>query len=236
MLAKGEIITHRHNTYARHFLPWRCPQLSLYFMHQRGNAVESSANTMSLHLLLVDLPSPRLMGLRLLLSQEKARVKCIDVVTVIDALPRQLSTGAFDLIIAHSSLVPDITILPSDHFVLLVAQPDRALFQTAREYGALGYLSENPSQALLLAALDLRPGDFLIDPVFGRWAFHCATPRSEPIMLLDSLTEQERKIVVLRQCGLSGREIADHLYITESTVKRHLANIAVKRKQSREQE
>ncbi|MGB8348536.1 MAG: helix-turn-helix transcriptional regulator, partial [Ktedonobacteraceae bacterium] len=78
------------------------------------------------------------------------------------------------------------------------------------------------------------PGDFLIDPAFGRWAF--AAQSSEQSLLLDSLTQQERAIVALREEGFSLHEIADHLCITESTVKRHLANISAKRKQRRERE
>ena len=201
-----------------------------------GNAVESGANTMSLRLLLADLRSIRLMGLRLLLSQEKSRVEFIDEVTAADALAYKLSTSAFDLVIAHYSLVPDITILPGDHFVLLVAQPDKALFQAARDHGALGYLSDNPPEELLRATLYLCPGDFLIDPAFGRWAFNSAAQNSEQLLLPASLTEQERTIVALRQRSLSEHEIADQLCITESTVKRHLANISAKRKQRRERE
>jgi len=191
---------------------------------------------MSLRLLLVDLRSTRLTGLRLLLSQEKARVEFIDEVTVIDALAYKLSTGAFNLVIAHYSLVPDITILPSDHFVLLVAQPDKALFQAAREHGALGYLSENPPEELLRATLYLYPGDFLIDPTFTQWALNEAVQNSKLLPLPDVLTQQERKIVALREGGLSLREIANQLCIAESTVKRHLANISAKRKQRRERE
>ncbi len=188
---------------------------------------------MSLRLLLADLRSIRLMGLRLLLSQEKARVDFIDEVTVIDALASKLSTGAFDLVIAHYSLIPDIAILPSDHFVLLVAQPEKALFQAARNHGALGYLSENPPEDLLRATLYLCPGDFLIDPAFTQWALNEAARSSEQPLLPALLTEQERVIVALREGGLSLHDIADHLCIAESTVKRHLANISAKRKQRR---
>jgi len=191
---------------------------------------------MSLRLLLADLRSTRLTGLHLLLSQEKARVDFIDEVAVVNALAYKLSTGAFDLVIAHYSLVPDITILPSDHFVLLVAQPDKTLFQAAREHGALGYLSENSPEELLRATLYLCPGDFLIDPAFTLWALNEAARSSEQPLLPASLTERERAIVALRTSGLSAHEIADQLCIAESTVKRHLANISAKRKQRRERE
>lgn len=185
---------------------------------------------MSLRLLLADLRSMRLTGLRLLLSQEKTRIEFIDEVTIVDALARKLFTGDFDLVIAHHSLVPDIAILPSNRFVLLVAQPDQSLFQAAREHGALAYLSENPSAELLLATLDLKPGDFLIDPTFALWALNEAAQRFEPLPLLDKLTPQERVIHALQEEGRSLSEIADQLCIAKSTVKRHLATISKKRK------
>lgn len=185
---------------------------------------------MSLRLLLADLRSMRLTGLRLLLSQEKTRIECIDEVTMIDALARKLFNGDFDLVIAHHSLVPDISILPSNRFVLLVAQPDQSLFQAAREQGALAYLSENPSAELLLATLDLKPRDFLIDPIFTLWALHAASRNTEPLPLLDALTPQERVIHALQKEGRSLSEIADQLCIAKSTAKRHSATISRKRK------
>jgi len=149
---------------------------------------------------------------------------------------RKLSTGAFDLVIAHYSLVPDITILPGDHSVLLVAQFDRASFHAARQHSFLAYLSEHCPEALLLATLDLKPGDFLLDPAFTNQVLNGATKPAEAIIDIDLLTQQERKIVALREEGLSLQEIADQLCIEKSTVKSHLANISRKRKQRREQE
>lgn len=185
---------------------------------------------MSLRLLLADLRSMRLTGLRLLLSQEKTRIEFIDEVTMVDALARKLFTGDFALVIAHHSLVPDISILPNNRFVLLVAQPDQSLFQAARERGALAYLSENPPEELLLATLNLKSGDFLIDPKFAVWALHEALRSAEPLPLFDALTPQERVIHALQEEGHSLSEIAIQLCIAKSTAKRHSATISRKRK------
>lgn len=165
-----------------------------------------------------------------LLAQELASTGCIDEVDTVNALERKLRSTPFDLVIAHHSLVPNITILPGDHSVLLVAQLDEALLHAAREHGLLACLSENAPEALLLATLDLKPGDFLIDPTFTQWALNEATRNFEQLLLPVLLTQQEQKIVDLQQDGLSRQEIVDKLCIAENTLKRHLANISRKRK------
>ena len=210
MLAKGKTISHAHSTYARHLLPLRCPRSYFISPVSTGNAVESSVKAMSLRLLIAHPRFSWRNRLCRLLSQEAGY---IDEVSTVNALGNKLHSTSFDLVIAHHSLVPDITILPGDHFVLLVAQPDKTLFQAAREHGALAYLSENPPESLLLATLDLKPGDFLLDPAFARWALNKAARSSEPLHLLNALTKQEQKIVMLREEGRSLSEIADRLCI-----------------------
>lgn len=81
----------------------------------------------------------------------EADSKCIDEVSTADALRDKLSTNFFDLVVAHHSLIPDITILPGDHSVLLVTQLNETLLHAIREHGILACLSENAPEALLLA-------------------------------------------------------------------------------------
>jgi len=193
-----------------------------------GNAVESGVKAMSSRFLVAHPRSSRRQRLCNLLSRE-ADSKYIDEVSTADALRDKLHSTTFDLVIAHHSLVPDIIILPGDRSVLLVAQLDEAVFHAACEHSILAYLSENAPEALLLATLDLKPGDFLIDPTF---ALRKEVTRGlEQLLLLALLTEQERNIVALQQREYSLQEIAEELYIEISTVKRHLANISRKRKQ-----
>jgi two-component system nitrate/nitrite response regulator NarL len=46
--------------------------------------------------------------------------------------------------------------------------------------------------------------------------------------MTDALTSREREITGLASTGLSNKEIAQHLNISESTVKSHLHNIFIK--------
>ena len=48
------------------------------------------------------------------------------------------------------------------------------------------------------------------------------------------LTPREREVLFLKRCNLSLQEIADRLYITIDTVKKHLGNIQIKRQSNQE--
>lgn len=49
-----------------------------------------------------------------------------------------------------------------------------------------------------------------------------------PNLAIDPLTERELEVLYWLACGASNREIGQQLYITESTVKRHVYNIFTK--------
>jgi DNA-binding NarL/FixJ family response regulator len=54
------------------------------------------------------------------------------------------------------------------------------------------------------------------------------TPRPAPPKELDDLTEREREVFRLMARGLSNGEIAEDLYISETTVKTHVTHILQK--------
>jgi DNA-binding NarL/FixJ family response regulator len=183
------------------------------------NAVESGDKAMYSRLLVAHPRRAWRQRFCWLLSQEIASIGCIDEVDTGNVLRDRLHSLSFDLVIAHHSLVPDIAILPGDHSVLLVAQLDEALLRAVRKHGILAYLSENASEALLLATLDLKPGEFLIDPAFVPLALDETTHHAETLLLFDALTPRERVILALQEEGRSPLEIAGQLCIAKSTVK-----------------
>jgi len=48
------------------------------------------------------------------------------------------------------------------------------------------------------------------------------------VVMVESLTRREREIVALVGEGLTNRELADRLYISEATVRTHLTSIFLK--------
>jgi DNA-binding NarL/FixJ family response regulator len=54
------------------------------------------------------------------------------------------------------------------------------------------------------------------------------SPSSRPVQLTEPLTEREMEVLKAIAGGLSNREIAERLVITEGTVKNHVSNLITK--------
>lgn len=103
--------------------------------------------------------------------------------------------------------------------------------------GASGFLLERtPPEDLLEGLRVVASGDALLAPSVTRWLmneFATATgggPRPTDVRNreLDRLTEREREVLVLMAQCLANREIADELFVSESTVKTHVKRILMK--------
>ncbi len=166
-------------------------------------------------------------GLCAIFAQEPDGAQVTEVATSED-LKDQLECQAFDLVVAHQSLVTDLTILPRGNFILLATEPDVAMLFAARLHGARAYLLDTASAALLRQTLQLARGTFLTDPAVSAWmaeylAHHLFLSISDEV-----LTTREREIFHLLWSGLSKRAIARQLHLSESTVRAHAAHIAEK--------
>lgn len=119
-----------------------------------------------------------------------------------------------------------------DVVMLTVSDDDDVLFQAVKN-GAKGYLLKNLEPQELYSLLDkLRLGEAAIS---GAMAFkvlqelmHSASSATKPQSRVDELSARE--IMVLEEVvkGVSNKDIADTLSITENTVKIHLRNILEK--------
>jgi DNA-binding NarL/FixJ family response regulator len=97
--------------------------------------------------------------------------------------------------------------------------------------GASGFvLKDDPPEQLIAAVRTVAAGDALLSPSITRRVIAQFTriPRPAPPKELDELTEREREIFRLIAGGLSNAEIAQELYIGETTVKTHVTHILQK--------
>ena len=94
--------------------------------------------------------------------------------------------------------------------------------------GASGFvLKDDPPEQLIAAVRTVAAGDALLSPAVTKRVIRRFTsrPRSVPPRGFDELTARERDIFRLIADGLSNPEIAQRLYISETTVKTHVTHL-----------
>jgi DNA-binding NarL/FixJ family response regulator len=98
----------------------------------------------------------------------------------------------------------------------------------ALQAGASGFvLKDDPPEQLIAAVRTVAAGDALLSPAVTKRVIRRFTrlPRSAPPKGFDELTSRERDIFRLIADGLSNPEIAQRLFISETTVKTHVTHV-----------
>jgi len=158
--------------------------------------------------------------------KDQARKLCLrlkpDVVLLDIRLPDGSGVDAAREILADS---------PSTRVLFLTSFADNHTVQEAILSGAQGYiLKDIGSHALIRAIRTVASGQALIDPRLEKhtlsWLKNVSVQPGQSKRPL--LSPQEQRILPLVAQGLTNREIAESLQLSEKTVKNYLANICSK--------
>jgi DNA-binding NarL/FixJ family response regulator len=113
---------------------------------------------------------------------------------------------------------------------------DEALF-SAILAGAAGYVLKQVRGTDLVDAIrHVAQGESLLDPaVTARVLDRLRAPHAATVEL-ESLTEQEKRILELISEGLTNRQIGERMYLAEKTIKNYVSNVLMKLGMSRRSE
>jgi NarL family two-component system response regulator LiaR len=118
--------------------------------------------------------------------------------------------------------------LPETHILVLTSFTTDDKVFPALKAGARGYLlKDSEPEALVQAIRQVARGESSLHPAIARKVLqelsHPAQPARPPTP--DPLTEREVEVLRLIAHGLSNKEIAERLVVTEKTARTHVSNI-----------
>jgi DNA-binding NarL/FixJ family response regulator len=116
---------------------------------------------------------------------------------------------------------------PEIKFIVFTTYSDDDYLFAAIKAGAKGYLLKDaPREDLFKALRAVSRGDSLIQPVFTTKVLDkLASELSRKSTVADALSDREIEVLDLVAKGVSNKDIADQLSITQSTVKTHVTSI-----------
>jgi DNA-binding NarL/FixJ family response regulator len=116
--------------------------------------------------------------------------------------------------------------------VLVTTFDDDDIFFRAIQNGANGFIRKDSTLAELTSCLDkVIAGERVFRPSVtrgARSALEAFQPKFESMELPEPLTKKESEVLALMTAGLSNKEIAESMGVTEATIKTHASTIFAK--------
>ena len=148
-----------------------------------------------------------------------------------DVILMDIRMPIMDGVAATKAIVPAF---PSTKILILTTFDDTAYVTQALQNGASGYLlKDTPADELVSAIALIHKGYTQLSPGLAQKLL--APPPSPPSpssqfstpnsQFQTPLTPREEEILALIASGSNNREIAQHLYLSEKTVKNHITNL-----------
>ena len=194
---------------------------------------------MTIRVLVADDQSMVRAGFRMLLADEQDIEVVAEAINGRDAIEK--ARRLHPTVVLMDIRMPELDGLQATRRILAADDSARILILTTfdlDEYvyealtaGASGFvLKDDPPEQLIAAIRTVASGDALLSPMVTRRVIEQFTriPRPAPPKELDELSDREREVFRLIARGLSNGEIAQELFISETTVKTHVTHILSK--------
>ncbi|HSL63411.1 MAG TPA: response regulator transcription factor [Gaiellaceae bacterium] len=194
---------------------------------------------MSIRVLVADDQSMVRAGFRMLLSGEEDIEVVAEASNGLEAIDK--AARFRPTVILMDIRMPELDGLEATRRILAADDSARILILTTfdlDEYvyealaaGASGFvLKDDPPEQLIAAIRTVAAGDALLSPAVTKRVIEKFThiPRPTPPKAFDELTTREREVFRLIANGCSNAEIAQQLFISDTTVKTHISHILQK--------
>ncbi|WP_101674939.1 response regulator [Alloalcanivorax mobilis] len=194
-----------------------------------------------MHVLVVDDHQLFLDGIRHLLMRLEQTVRITEA-TQADAAMRALEAGAeFDLVLIDLCMpgMDGLAVLRGINerklrlpVVVVSGEQDPYRIRAVLDQGALGFIPKSVGGEEMLAALrSVLDGDIYLPPRLEQQISRLGTRRppdeafDNPALRECGITKRQYQVLTLMAEGYSNKQIADTLFLTEHTVKSHVASL-----------